>query len=148
MSGEITLEDHEKAFTEVAFLIDIFTSTIDNIMGGATAPVGRIAGREMARKLPIHLVNPTLEEAVALLATRLQAGFDFILDDAVGEKSLVFNRCTLRDVCSLRGIPTGGAMCRLFHSYLDGIINELLNRPVKSEIVSCGAQCRAGIRIQ
>jgi hypothetical protein len=39
----LTMEDHQKAFTEVAFLIDIFTSTIDNIMGGATASVGRIA---------------------------------------------------------------------------------------------------------
>ena len=73
MSGDavrdITLEDHWKAFGEVAFLMDIFTATIDNIMGGATAPVGRIAGREMAKKLPVHLGNPSLEEAMTVLAS-------------------------------------------------------------------------------
>ena len=37
----LTLEDHKAAFTEVAFLIDIFAATIDNIMGGATSSVGR-----------------------------------------------------------------------------------------------------------
>ena len=152
MSGEtmreITLEDHKDAFNEVAFLMDIFTSTIDNIMGGATAPVGRIAGREMARKLPVYLNNPSLEEAIAVLASRMKSGFEFSLEESGGEKQVVFDRCALRDVCSLRKIDTGGAMCRLFHAYFDGIVNELISRPVKSEIVSAGKQCVTRIRTQ
>ena len=143
--GETVLEDHRKAFGEVAFLMDIFTATIDNIMGGATAPVGRIAGREMAKKLPVHLGDPSFEEAIAVLAARMSAGFQFTLE---GERELFFDRCVLRDVCTLRGIPAGGALCRLFHSYFDGILNELLCRPVKSEIVACGDQCRATVRVQ
>lgn len=152
MSGdavrEITLEDHRKAFGEVAFLMDTFTATIDNIMGGATAPVGRIAGREMAKKLPVHLGNPSFEEALTVIAARISAGFQFRLVGGDGEQELVFDRCVLRDVCAVRGIPSGGALCRLFHSYLDGILNELLCRPVKSEIVTCGDQCRATVSTQ
>lgn len=145
---DLTLDDHRSAFNEVAFLMDIFTLTIDNIMGGATAPVGRIAGREMARKLPVYLDNPSLEETLAVLASRMKAGFDFALEDAGGEQRVVFNRCALRDVCTLRGIETGGAMCRLFHAYFDGIVNELISRPVKSEIISSGKQCITRIRTQ
>jgi hypothetical protein len=145
---EITVEDHKNGFNEVAFLLDIFTSTIDSIMGGATAPVGRIAGREMARKLPVYLENPSIEETVALLAGRMKDGFEFKLNISGEQQQLDFGKCVLREVCSLRGVQTGGAMCRLFHSYLDGILNELISRPVKSEIVACGDLCSATVRTQ
>lgn len=144
----ITIEDHRNGFNEVAFLLDIFTATIDSIMGGATAPVGRIAGREMARKLPVYLKNPSLEEAVALLAGRMGNGFEFSLDSSGEQKQLDFGKCVLREICSLRGVQTGGAMCRLFHSYLDGILNELVSSPVKSHIISCGDRCRTAVRTQ
>ena len=141
-----SLEDHRKAFDEVAFLLDIFTATIDNIMGGATAPVGRIAGRDMAKKLPIALDNPSLEEAMGILSGRMKAGFEFSLEAAGTE--VAFNRCILRDVCALRGREMGGALCRLFHAYFDGIVNELICRPVKSEIKTCGESCRTSIKVQ
>ena len=65
---DLTPEDYQKATVEVAFLLDAFASTIDNIMGGNTAPVGRIAGRDTAKKLPLELVDPSLQEIVAALA--------------------------------------------------------------------------------
>ncbi len=145
---EMTLEDHRKAFGEVAFLMDIFTATIDNIMGGATAPVGRFAGREMAKKLPITLDNPSLEEAIGLLAARMSAGFGVTLEGTDGRRELVFDRCALREVCTLRGIQAGGALCKLFHAYFDGILNELICRPVKSELVTTGDSCRATVSTQ
>ena len=146
--SDITLEDHNNGFNEVAFLLDIFTATIDNIMGGATAPVGRIAGREMARKLPVYLENPSLDEVITLLAGRMKDGFEFQLEVSGDEKRLNFGKCVLREACKLRGIKPGGAMCRLFHSYFDGILNELVSRPVKSEIVSCGESCTTNVRTQ
>lgn len=145
---DTTLEDHDKAFTEVAFLLDIFAATIDNIMGGATASVGRIAGREMARKLPIYLTGTGVEDIIDILASRLQAGYKFRLSTAGEERELVFERCVLRDVCARRGIAGGGELCRLFHSFFDGMLNELISRPVKSEIAACGEQCRLKLSIQ
>lgn len=139
---QMTPQDHQMAFTEVAFLIDSFANTIDNIMGGATAPVGRIAGRAMARKLPLSLDEPELSTVLKVLANRMQAGFQMTVilsGDNIADVS--FDRCALREVCALRNTETGGAICKLFHAYFDGIVNELLHRPVKSEIVEAGQIC-------
>jgi hypothetical protein len=144
----LTMEDHQKAFTEVAFLIDIFTSTIDNIMGGATASVGRIAGRDTAKKYPIFLDNPSLTEAMEVISDRMKSGFAISLETAGNDSTVVFDRCILRDICVLRGIEKGNAMCKLFHAYFDGVVNELINRPVKSEITELGQQCRIRVKMQ
>ena len=144
----LSMEDHLKAYTEVAFLIDIFTSTIDNIMGGATASVGRMAGRDTAKKYPLYLVNPSLEEAMTVVSGQMKAGFELTLETDGDVSTLVFDRCIIRDMCELRKIEIGQAMCRLFHSYFDGVVNELINRPVKSEISECGKPCRIRIRTQ
>lgn len=141
---DLSPEDYQKAEVEVAFLLDAFASTIDNIMGGNTAPVGRIAGRDTAKKLPIHLTDPTLQDIIAALREQMQAGFDFDLD---GEK-LRFKSCVIRDMCGLRKIKTGGALCHLFHAYFDGIVNGLLCRPVKSTIVSVGEECQLQTLVQ
>lgn len=134
---ELSAEDYEKAYVEVAFLLDAFASTIDNIMGGHTAPVGRIAGRDTAAKLPVELAEATLEEVVRALGERMGNGFRFELVDG----KLVFGRCILREMCDQRRIDRGGALCRLFHSYFDGIVNGLLCKPVKSQPLSVGEEC-------
>jgi hypothetical protein len=141
---ELTPDDYQKAKVEVAFLLDAFASTIDNIMGGNTAPVGRIAGRDTARKLPVELDHPTLQEIVAVLRKQMQAGFDFSLD---GE-NLLFKGCIIREMCAVRRIETGGPLCQLFHAYFDGIINGLLDRPVKSTLVSAADECRLTTAVQ
>lgn len=135
----MTSEDHQAAFTEVAFLIESFANTIDNIMGGATAPVGRIAGRSMARKLPVELDEATLATVLDIVSGRMGAGFEIsALYSGESEAGLTFGRCALREVCNVRGIQPGGPLCKIFHSYFDGILNELLHRPVKSEIAEAG----------
>jgi hypothetical protein len=141
---ELSPEDYQKATVEVGFLLDAFAATIDNIMGGNTAPVGRIAGRDTAKKLPVHLDDPSLEEIVAVLAERMQAGFEFAL---LGDE-LTFQGCILRQICAVRKIETGGALCRLFHAYFDGIVNGLLCRPVKSSIGSIGETCTLKLDVQ
>lgn len=141
---DLSAEDYQKAMVEVAFLLDAFASTIDNIMGGNTAPVGRIAGRDTAQKLPLELHNPTLEEIIATLQRQMQAGFDFSLL----EGELRFKSCIIREMCGLRKIATGGPLCQLFHSYFDGIVNGLFCRPVKSTLSSVGEQCSLQIAVQ
>jgi hypothetical protein len=141
---DLTPEDYQKAYVEVAFLLDAFASTIDNIMGGNTAPVGRIAGRDTARKLPLEFTDPTLQDVARALSAQMQAGFEFSLDGG----SLVFKKCIIREMCRLRNIEPGAALCRLFHAYFDGIANGLLCRPVKSQIVSAGEECRLQCAVQ
>ena len=141
---DLSPEDYQKATVEVAFLLDAFASTIDNIMGGNTAPVGRIAGRDTASKLPVNLADPTLPDIIVALREQMHAGFDFALEG----DGLLFKSCIIRDMCALRKIETGGALCRLFHSYFDGIVNGLLCRPVKSTIVSVGEVCQLKTDVQ
>lgn len=141
---DLSTEDYQKATVEVAFLLDAFASTIDNIMGGNTAPVGRIAGRDTASKLPVNLVDPTLPDIVDALTKQMQAGFDFTLNG----NEVLFRSCIIREMCAVRNIETGGALCKLFHSYFDGIVNGLLCRPVKSAIISTGAECRIQTDVQ
>lgn len=136
--------DYQKATVEVAFLLDAFATTIDNIMGGNTAPVGRISGRDTASKLPLHLEAPTLQEVVQALGRQLRSGFSLAMD---GDE-LVVGSCILRDMCAVRRIETGGPLCRLFHSYLDGLVDGLLCRPVKSSPQSIGATCRFKVDVQ
>lgn len=141
---DLSDEDYQKATVEVAFLLDAFASTIDNIMGGNTAPVGRIAGRDTARKLPLNLTDPTLQDIIKVLSEQMQSGFDFTLID----ETMQFKSCIIREMCGLRKIDAGGALCQLFHSYFDGIVNGLLCRPVKSKIVSVGHECQLQIAVQ
>lgn len=143
LSLDVTFEDHEHATMEVAFLVEAFASTIDNVMGGTTGPIGRIAGRDMARKLPLHLVDPSLTETLAALSEHMKSGFDVTVCSMIGtvaESSV--STCFIRELCASSGKRPGGAACKLYHAYFDGIVNELMRRPVKSEILAVGDSCR------
>lgn len=143
-----TLEGHERAMTEVSFLIDIFASTVDDMMGGATASVGRIAGRQMGRKLPVYLEEPDLPTVLAAVAERLKRGFDISVHGSGESTRLEFGRCVIRQACALQGRKPGDAACRIFHHYLDGIVNELLGRPVRSSVGSSGDRCSCAVEIR
>jgi len=148
-AGDLTAEDHDHAMMEVAFLVDAFASTIDNVMGGATGPVGRVAGRDMAKKLPLHLGEPSLAETIAVLSERMKAGFDITVTSVIenGADTTV-GTCFIRDLCTSSGKTTGGATCKLYHAYFDGIVNELMRRPVKSEIARVGKTCQIKMATQ
>jgi hypothetical protein len=138
----LTLEDHQKAFTEISFFLDIFASTIHNLMGGATSSVGRIAGRQMAKKLPLHFNDPGLEEVLGAVAKHIQAGFDITYACRNGSADVSFKKCSIREVCKNQNITPGESLCKLFHYYFDGIVNELHCRPVKSTLRSTGEVCQ------
>ena len=75
---------------------------------------------------------------------QMQAGFQFSLD----ADQLVFKKCIIGELCKIRKIEKGEAVCRLFHSYLDGIMNGLFFRPVKSQVISVGEECRFQTDVQ
>lgn len=147
-AAELTVEDHRKAFTEVSFLLDIFSATIDNLMGGATASVGRIAGRHMAKNMPVYLPAPNLPDVLAAVAAHMKAGFDISFQCEGSGAELTFGRCAIREVCQARGLPLGGELCRLFHYYTDGMVNELCHRPAKSALQVSGESCRARMEVR
>jgi hypothetical protein len=135
------LEDHEKALTEMAFLLDMFATTIHDLMGGATGSITRIAGRSMAQKLPDYLNNPTIEQTMAAISKRLKGGFEISSQCHANCAKLEIGKCAIRRICEARNVPLDGPLCQLFHFYLDGIVNELYYRPVKSRIAQTGSRC-------
>ena len=148
IDGERSLEDHRKAFTELSFLLDIFTSTVDVIMGGATASVCRFAGKHRARKIPLYMPSPTLDEALDALAERMKGGFEITHAPGAGGLEVRFGRCAIRAVCEERQHAPGCALCSMFHSYFDGLANELVGRPIKSSITNTGESCSVCMMMQ
>lgn len=138
--------DYRNAMTEVSFLLDILATTVDDLMGGATVSVGRVAGRHQARKLPIYLQNPSVGEVLSALNEYSQLGTKFTFDSA--SNTLDFSHCAIREVCQARQLELGGNLCRLYHFYLDGVINEFLLRPTRSLLVSTGTCCQAQLEIR
>ena len=144
----ITLDDHQAAFTEVSFLLEIFATTVSKLMGGATASVGRIAGRHFARKLPVTLVDPTLEQVVQAFADHVRKGTDIAFTRTASGVDLTITRCAMRNVCRSRHAEPGGDVCQLYHMFIDGVVNELYSRPAKSTITEVGDTCRACMEVR
>lgn len=140
-SSALTVDDHRKALLEVSFLLEIFAETVHDLMGGATRPVGRIAGRGAARKLPVHLPEPTLEAALATVADQWKRGFEIASEATASSAVLRIGRCAIREACRARGLEPGGRLCELFHFYFDGAANELCHRPVRSSVGTVGDPC-------
>jgi len=145
---ELSLQDHQRAFTEVSFLLDIFAATVGDLTGGQTASIGRVAGRQLARKLPLHLPEPTLAKVLEALHATLARGFSFQATVREGAAELRLGRCVVREVCRERGKQPGGDLCCLFHSFFDGMVNELLARSAKSVIAAGEEECTAELEIR
>ena len=122
---------------------------VDDFRIKKVVPTIQFLQKKGAKIIIISHLGEDGTESLDIVAKRMKAGFGISLEkDDDGNKRVIFDRCILRDICTLRGIETGKAMCRLFHYYFDGIINELINRPVKSEILECGKICRTIIMTQ
>jgi hypothetical protein len=136
----LSLEDHAKAKTEISFLLAIFADTIVELMGGATATVGRLAGCHMAEKLPVYLPNPDLETVLAAVIEHLSSGYEITAKQDEAGAELTFGKCAIRNILRERSIPVGGDLCKVFHFTLAGIVNQLLGKGTKGTIVTPGGQ--------
>ena len=47
--------DHDAAFTEVSFLLEVLVDTLGDVVGNSMAALGTAAGRQMGKKLPVYL---------------------------------------------------------------------------------------------
>ena len=145
---ELTLADHQKAKTEISFLLEIFADTIVELMGGATATVGRLAGCHMAEKLPVYLPNPTPENVFAAVQEHFSSGYEISVKHDDKGAELTFGRCAIREILKERNIAVGGDLCKVFHFTLAGITNRLLGKGAKGLIVTPGnQQCATRIDI-
>ncbi len=137
----LTLEDHEKAFTEVSFLLDILFKTIEVFVGKCSPSLPVAAGRKMARVLPVHLESKSTEEALKELVRVLSLGLDISGSFDGNDAVINLRQCPIRDVCNERNIPINEQPCEMFHYYMAGILAELTGRPNRPLTVSTGEEC-------
>ncbi len=133
---KLTPEDYETAISELSFLLDILVRTIGDLVGAGGAGVGRMAGKHMAKKLPIYLVEPSLDDVLDALKQQMKGGFELSASIADGEAQVSFGRCAIREVCARRNQNPGGEVCELFHHYFSGMVGELLGARVRGSILS------------
>jgi len=144
----LTLADHEAAFTEISFLLEMLVRTAREVVGRSLPALGTNAGRHLGRKLPIHLAEPDLARAERAVAERLRHGFDIQGRCAGDGADLEFGRCTVRDACRCRGLEIGGELCKMFHYTHAGVIAQLLGRPVRVGAVTAGERCAVRLDAQ
>jgi hypothetical protein len=145
---KLTLEDHQRAFTEVSFLLEMLVRTAGEVVGRSMPSLGANAGRQMGRKLPVLITHPELEKVLPVVAESLSAGFDIAGKVATNGADLCIRRCVVRDVCRQRGLELGGELCKVFHYYLVGMMAQLLGKPVRPGAVTAGETCTLRVDAQ
>ena len=139
---QLTVEDHDKAFIEVCFLLDMFVDTIEQFVGKSTPSLAVAAGRKMAANMPIHLTDPTPENALSELVrvfTIQQMEIKGKMDS--GAAVIEISHCPIRDVCINRNMEIDGSACQMFHYYVAGIMAELTGKPTRPTTISTGETC-------
>lgn len=144
MSSEtrLTLDDHKKARDEVAFLMGTLSKTILDVVGAGTGIVGRRAGVEASKKLPLFFESTDRQSIIEGIQEHLKGGFGITSQISDGVTELSFDKCALRYICAIEDIPVGGSLCALFHDYMNGMIDELGGIKSRVKIVDSGETCK------
>ena len=132
--------DHDAAFMEISFLLQMLAQTVEEVIGNP-APLGVSAGRAMAAKLPVHLKEPTLTSVLKAVAPLFKNGFEFSAEGEGNLSTLAVGHCVIRDLAAKQGEAPGGRLCKLYHSYLSGIISHLLTRQSRVQETDVGETC-------
>lgn len=139
---QLTAEDHDKAFIEVCFLLDMFVDTIEKFVGKSTPSLAVAAGRKMAKNMPIYLEDPTPENALSELVRVFNIQQMEISGEMEGgEASITINQCPIGSVCNNRNMELDGAACQMFHYYVGGIMAEFTGRPARPKTINVGETC-------
>ncbi|MEE4239979.1 MAG: L-2-amino-thiazoline-4-carboxylic acid hydrolase [Desulfopila sp.] len=139
---QLTEDDHDKAFIEVCFLLDMFVDTIEKFVGKSTPSLAVAAGRKMAANMPIHLTDPEPGKALSELVRVFTIQQMDIAGEMEGNEAVItMNRCPIGAVCKERKMDLDGAACQMFHYYIAGIMAEFTGRPARPKTLAAGDTC-------
>ena len=136
-----TMEDHDKAFVEVSFLLDMFVDTIETFVGKSTPSLAVAAGRKMAQNMPIYLDEPNGPMALSEMVRVFSEGFDITGMFDGNEAMITIDHCPIGSVCEERGLELDGPTCQMFHYYISGIMAELTGSPARPTTLAAGEKC-------
>jgi hypothetical protein len=139
---QLTSEDHDKAFSEVCFLLDMFVGTIEQFIGKSTPSLAVAAGRKMAKNMPVYLDEPTVEKGLAELVRVFTIQQMEIKGEMQGNDAAIsISHCPIGSVCQERDMIIDGSACQMFHYYIAGIMAEFTGRPTRPKTISTGETC-------
>ena len=135
------MEDHDKAFIEVSFLLDMFVETTETFVGKSTPSLAVAAGRKMAKNMPIYLEEPDGATALSEMVRVFSEGFDISGHFEGKEATITIKQCPINSVCRERQLELNGSTCQMFHYYVAGIMAELTASPARPVRVEAGETC-------
>ena len=138
---EQTMEDHDKAFIEVSFLLDMFVDTIETFVGKSTPALAVASGRKMAQNMPIYLEEPSGVTALEEMIRVFSEGFDIAGKFDGKEATIHIDHCPIYAVCQERKLELNGPTCQMFHYYIAGIMAELTGSPTRPKTIEAGEKC-------
>ncbi len=141
----LTEKDHDDAFTEVSFLLQVLANTVEDVLGNP-APLWVSAGRAMAAKLPVSLSRPSLAEVLEVLERTLAGGVALKTTCDGNAATLEVGHCIMRELSARQGSPPGAKLCKMYHHYLSGMISHLLGRQARVSDREVGDTCILEIR--
>lgn len=136
-----TMEDHDKAFIEVSFLLDMFVDTIETFVGKSTPALAVASGRKMAQNMPIYLEEPSGATALEEMIRVFSEGFDIAGKFDGKEATIHIDHCPIYAVCQERKLEIDGPTCQMFHYYIAGIMAELTGSPARPKTIEAGEKC-------
>jgi len=139
---QLTSEDHDNAFNEVCFLLDMFVDTIEKFVGKSTPSLAVAAGRKMAANMPVFIDEDTVDKALSELVRIFTVQQMEISGEMQGNEAVIsINHCPIGSVCQKRGMDLDGSTCQMFHYYIAGIMAEFTGRPARPKTLSAGESC-------
>ena len=144
---ELKQSDYDAAFTEVSFLFEVLASTVKDVIGNS-APLGVSAGRSMARKIPVNLKQPSVNQVLDVMTRHFQNGFEFTSKTSEEGGELNVGACMIRDICRNQNTELGGEMCKIFHAYLSGMTAQLSGRQARVTHTAAGDTCALDLKMK
>lgn len=144
---ELKKEDYSAAFTEVSFLFEVLSTTVKEVIGNS-APLGVSAGRSMAKKIPVNLKEPAIAQVMDVLKKHFDEGFEFTGDVGDAGGTMNVGSCMIRDICKNQNKEIGAEMCKLFHSYLGGMVAQLSGKQARVTHSAAGETCTLDVKIR
>ena len=132
--------DHDAAFTEVSFLLQMLAQTVEEVIGNP-APLGVSAGRAMATKLPFHLKDADLKAVLDALQASLADGISYTSTVDGNVATLSVGHCVIRDLAAKQGEAPGCRLCKLYHHFLSGLVSQVLTRQARVQETAAGDAC-------
>ena len=148
-SSVLEEEDYKKASKDLGVRLLSISKTLRKVAGGSLGAIGTTAGRVAAAHLPRMFEEESIsfEDILKDLQEKWKDSFHFEYTISGETATLNFDNCPVYSILEKGGEKVGGDLCTLFHTYLQGIVGEVIKRKAQVKAEKMGAQCVLKIRL-